>query len=388
MEWVSGVPRYWDVLDEHPVSNNAVLTAIETMDDDPSSFRGIKPLSHTKATREYSGNVNRWVYANEIWEEPSWVTYGNDSIGGSAIADPDASFGSSLSGDCMQKIHDSSPEHIAENSMMFLKDLRATIKMVRNPVAFLKVLAKKPSKLGPKATLQQHLVRNGMTATSNGWLEYQFGWRPLIDDIKKTVDTMAAVRDQYNQYVQGNKSPTKGLTIKTETASSEWESLAADGPNIRSRTKTQHRARCLMHYVMQPSSRTMSYCEYITQRMGLNAGSIIPALWDAIPYSFIVDWFIPVGDFLQDIAETPVKFDVVSTMYDNTSTGTCTKSYECNWLARDGYNVGGQLYTDTIKRYSRGIDPFVSPADKSWYNNTRALDILALIVQKCRLPIH
>jgi hypothetical protein len=285
----------------------------------------------------------------------------------------------------MQKIADSSPERTVEEGMMFIKDLRSTIQMIRNPFGLLSNLAEKATKVGRKATLQEVLRNNPSVA--NGWLEYQFGWKPLINDVKNTVDALAGLRDSYNQYVNGNKSPTKGFSVKSESSTVRWKSPIPEGPGMIISSQSQHKARCLIWYEMAPSPQTLSYGAYVAKRMGFSASNIIPTVWDAVPWSFVVDWFLPVGDYLQKITETPVKFDVVRTMYDYTVISDSSWEHYCPWTLSNGGQIHSHLWTDHLETYTRGGDPFVGSEDKSWFTNTRALDALALIAQRCRLPI-
>lgn len=367
------------------VSNNHILYQTESMFDDPSSSRGIKRLSHTKGTRVFAGTSKKFSYWNEYQEGPPWYLFTPTTIGGASVGEISPSFGSELTEQCLQKVANSSPERTVEESMMFIKDLRSTIKMIRNPFGILSDLASKARNVGKKATLRQVFERNPSVA--NGWLEYQFGWKPLINDVKNTVDALAGLRDSYNQYVNGNMSPTKGFTVKQVSTSAKYNSPIPEGPGFIVKSRSTHRARCLMWTMMQPSPQTMSYGAFVAKRFGLSSSNIIPTVWDAVPWSFVVDWFIPVGDYLTRITETPVKFDVYKTMYDYTVSSDSSTSSYCSYPLRDGGLIHSLLWSDHLETYTRGGDPFVASEDKTWFTNTRALDVLALIRQRLRMPI-
>jgi len=138
-------------------------------------------------------------------------------------------------------------------------------------------VAKAASKLFPTDTKQ----------LANDWLVIQYGIRPLLSDIdglaKQLADPLAA-RDYVDFTVSGRRNgtfhaqkSTSGRICQTSTLDIQWEVIV----------KTKIRIR-----IDDPFRKELS-----------SLGITNPALlaWELIPYSFVVDWLLPIGDYLQSV---------------------------------------------------------------------------------------
>lgn len=118
------------------------------------------------------------------------------------------------------------------------------------------------------------------------WLELQYGWLPLIGDV-------------YDGLTNFYRKVEEGIVIKETAGKSSSEDIAVPPVEI--------------------SSWTMS-SEYINRKVAAKAGLwykvdnarlanlqdwgvLNPRLlaWELLPYSFVVDWFLPVGDWLAKV---------------------------------------------------------------------------------------
>lgn len=115
--------------------------------------------------------------------------------------------------------------------------------------------------------------------SSNLWLEYNFGWTPLISDIFDATKVLSSSIPY--QTVKG-----KGRSIIPVTPPIFIESA-------RPAVKYDGYVRCLMQCRVRVDNPNLLLLN--------QAGLINPAyvIWDAIPFSFVVDWFIPVGTYLR-----------------------------------------------------------------------------------------
>lgn len=124
---------------------------------------------------------------------------------------------------------------------------------------------------------------------SNNWLEYHFGWEPLVKDIGAAVDVLQKPfpkrkvsgsgdgRVYSRTQVDNNYGPIEGSTRLT--------------------TLTEGKTSCLIAAVASVSNPNL----YLANQLGFtNPASIA---WELVPFSFVVDWFVNVGDILSSMTD-------------------------------------------------------------------------------------
>jgi hypothetical protein len=122
---------------------------------------------------------------------------------------------------------------------------------------------------------------------SDNWLAWQYGVRPLVQDIAGAVTEIYKVRSVQPLIRKVSfKLPHKGANGY----------LAQAGVN----------QQLFDHCILLLDGRVTCYAEFnsgasawdqTAQRLGLTNPALL--VWELIPYSFVIDWFIQVGDFLQ-----------------------------------------------------------------------------------------
>lgn len=106
-------------------------------------------------------------------------------------------------------------------------------------------------------------------------------------------------------------------------------------------------------------------------------------LWDLIPYSFVLDWFIPISDWLHHM-DSELRLQTY-TIHCVTNSLKFTSEAPLPPLA--GFNCSGKL---TEVYYSRSVSRSCDIGSFSWTNETnsgsprRAIDAAALIAQRVR----
>lgn len=120
------------------------------------------------------------------------------------------------------------------------------------------------------------------------WLEYTFGWVPLITDIGTAVDVLQGPAP--NPVVKGRG------TVYAEVPFAEYNSRVSstrynlNEGTLSTRIRCQYVARILID---NPDL-------YLANQLGfVNPAQV---LWDAVPFSFVVDWFLPVNRFLGNLS--------------------------------------------------------------------------------------
>lgn len=111
------------------------------------------------------------------------------------------------------------------------------------------------------------------------WLELQFGWKPLYGDIKTAIDVMSRDIPIERKYGNGRTS-FSGARVVQNTSNVYWDedwlgtsrwTFGADVVGIN------------------PNA-------YLAANLGLT--NPLQVAWDAVPFSFVVDWFVPINKYL------------------------------------------------------------------------------------------
>jgi len=118
------------------------------------------------------------------------------------------------------------------------------------------------------------------------WLEYWFGWAPLVSDIQTTIDVLESkdLEDKVYRIVGRVRGEWTGYESNTHSSAyyhREYSNLSFE-----------HRLRLQVDYTI--SNPNM----YLANRLGLVNPAAV--LWEIVPFSFVVDWFVKVGDWLEN----------------------------------------------------------------------------------------
>jgi len=118
---------------------------------------------------------------------------------------------------------------------------------------------------------------------SKKWIEYQFGILPLVSDLDGTLKSLAD-KISKGTYVFVQASATDWGTRKTTVKDPEGQFFFEDAVTIT------HTCKINARYMVKDDK-----LEDLKRFGFLNA----PALgWELVPFSFVVDWLLPVGDYL------------------------------------------------------------------------------------------
>lgn len=144
---------------------------------------------------------------------------------------------------------------------------------------------------------------------AESWLEYTYGWRPLAADI-------------YNAASEVTRSVDNGLLKVTASARVKLTNPVGQGTGQSIEQIGQPIAFAKYGVVM----KSMTTSQELSRWTSLNPLSIA---WELLPYSFVIDWFYNVGDYLRGM-ETSLLFNT-SFLY-----GYLSKGY--GWDYRVLYN--------------------------------------------------
>jgi hypothetical protein len=144
----------------------------------------------------------------------------------------------------------------------------------------------------PKA-VSQWRAGEPVTAVKNAWLTTRYGIAPSLMDIAGSVEALEnADNGTFERYIVTNRS----RRFKAESYSTLAENLSFGRyyvlPSVNTRTNYYSKQE-----VMVRIDATIDDSFYLTLQ---DVGLTNPLLtgWEITPYSFVLDWFVGVGDFL------------------------------------------------------------------------------------------
>lgn len=210
-------------------------------------------------------------------------------------------------------------------------------------------------------------LNNSLDALAAARLEYVYGWRPTMSTIHDLAKGVLRPDKPGYLEVKGRatiRSPLKGKDFSGD----------AKAP--------------ILHEVLN-SSRSR-YCCYFTPQASVldNLARIsslnpISILYEATPFSFVLDWAIDISSWLRDYESAFLyRNDFVSGYVTNTYRCSVTSTW--NETVRDGlggtfYRMSGSAVKTTFARTVLGAMPFPSrPRFKLNFGVERSLNALAL----------
>jgi len=198
-------------------------------------------------------------------------------------------------------------------------------------------------------------VRDSSKDASNLWLEHHFGWSPLVQDMYDAVKVLAS------------NPPARRITA---TASGTQE--VKEG-NFGSYSWTHRGVYSVKVRLGAHVTISNSNLAFFNQMGLINPASVA---WEVVPFSFLVDWFIPVGKFLESYTDM-LGYDVVYAF--TTTLRECTVDSTYN---QDSGPQGGTVKAASMSR-ELGLPPFrfVRPPFQG-FSLARGATAVALVIQQ------
>lgn len=138
---------------------------------------------------------------------------------------------------------------------------------------------------------------------SSGTLNYNFGIKPFISDIKALKKGLETFSKRLTEFLRGANKPQRRHYTEREVIDSSdsqilnwfYTGTISDLTVTKcTRTKT---ATIDYIYTVPEMSEAQRNVRAMLDTLGAHLS--LAVLWEAIPYSFVIDWFFNVGDFLK-----------------------------------------------------------------------------------------
>lgn len=125
-------------------------------------------------------------------------------------------------------------------------------------------------------------------AISNAWLELQYGWRPLLQDVYGSAELIA------------QKNLREVRTRVRKSSSIDWSADVVSVNSPLAYGTNQMSYKYTISYTVYYSTPSDSI-KTLSQIGITNPGLIV---WELTPWSFVIDWLLPVGNFLSSLDST------------------------------------------------------------------------------------
>jgi hypothetical protein len=133
--------------------------------------------------------------------------------------------------------------------------------------------------------IRKHTVRSAASNMGQLWLEYSYGWKPLVEDIHNAVNVLQ--RPFPFKVVRGRAKGTYHVHYEQHVASPISD------------TSTDH--LWVIRLQLQMKISVSNWVAWRANELGLI--NPVAIAWELVPFSFVVDWFLPIGNYLQSLTD-------------------------------------------------------------------------------------
>lgn len=222
------------------------------------------------------------------------------------------------------------------NGYVFLGEFAQTARMLTNPLKESIKLTRDLLKVRGKASIKDF---------GDLWLQYRFGILPFISDMSEiskllSEQTEERVRERFRFYGKASKS----ITEKYESSSPGFIATA------HGYTDKIYDAETIIRFGMQTNLIDSTSTLQSRALSTLDLTKVLPAAWELVPWSFLIDYFVNIGDIVATVSESSsvLSYNVESNIKTVTKR-TTVKDWVSAWP--EGFEIISQTpKTVTVKR--------------------------------------
>lgn len=199
------------------------------------------------------------------------------------------------------------------------------------------------------------------------WLELQYGWLPLLGDVFGSLELIKRADQGKPIFVSIGRAKDKGERVVNGIYN--WS--AYNSSFSRTAYKTDEwRAKCELSFSLS------NELALVAAKTGLNNPALLA--WELFPYSFVVDWFLPLGDYIESLS-APMGLTFLGGSLSLKRKRKCVEVFE-GYSGRRRGRVQMERSQETWNREVFGSLPVPSfPSPKSPFSTAHALNALALL---------
>jgi hypothetical protein len=170
-------------------------------------------------------------------------------------------------------------------------------------------------------------------------LNYKFGWKPTVGDLKDLILGVTELRSKLKAFedsIGGTVQDRAGVKLNLPTSATGTIIFPSGLHTVSYSATCQRKAVCYVAWQAQPLAVMGSLDKVLRGLLDSLGFELNPRIiWDALPFTFVIDWFFGVGSFLDrfriDTLQLPVVLADSFIQYEENLT------IEWSWLrANDG----------------------------------------------------
>jgi hypothetical protein len=171
---------------------------------------------------------------------------------------------------------------VAFSAPTFIGELADTIRLLKHPTLALRQSLESFTKAAKSLPKGKSLAQL--------WLEYSFGWSPLIADVSSAMSALERLH-----------TVTKPIIVRATSNVPIHESLEYTGGTYSTNTRTfcSYDGTFGVRYYGSFLRRKSSTFSADMALFGFDWSELVPAAWELIPWSFLVDYFTNIGDAIE-----------------------------------------------------------------------------------------
>jgi hypothetical protein len=176
--------------------------------------------------------------------------------------------------------------------MTFLGEIAEVIHMIKHPgESLFKGVGSYLDQL--KKTNPRLPLRSRRKILSDTYLEYAFGWAPLVNDIKDAVKalTKLGAKKEFIR-VSGHGSSV----VQMENSTLPGSMIGSLSPTVESLVTTGESS--VRYYGAVKGTASVPRTTAVLNQFGFKLDEFIPTAWELLPWSFLIDYFTNIGDIV------------------------------------------------------------------------------------------
>jgi hypothetical protein len=180
---------------------------------------------------------------------------------------------------------------------VFFGELAETLRMLKSPAKALREGIDQYYGAAKKAAHRAgHNTKKRNAAVAGTYLEYAYGWRPLVSDISSIVDLIKGANRSYLENISASfvsDSLAQEQTDVISMSNNTWECRTL----FRGSTSVRYKG-AVGAFVEAPPS--------LAEFVGISFTNFLPTIYELIPYSSLVDYFSNIGGIIDGMCQGQV----------------------------------------------------------------------------------